>query len=83
MLNSDQGGKPGLSARDRGLLALAVVVILGAVGFIYWNVQSQMPHEVGRINVPTGSNPKVLFMKAKQNGQQGGQVSSDASSVMH
>jgi len=58
----------GISSRDRILLVLAIVGIAVAAGAIYVQIKKQMPHEVARINLPTGGSPKAQWMKTHGKG---------------
>ncbi len=59
----------GMSVREKGMLAFAVVAILLAGGLVYWTIWQQEPHGEIRVNVAPGSAPKALWMKAHKNGQ--------------
>jgi hypothetical protein len=58
--------------RKMGAIAFAVVAVLVAIGVIYWTVQSQQVQIVKTVDAGTGTNPKVLYMKAHKGDAAGG-----------
>ena len=66
--------KPGLSPRDKGLVAFVVLAVLFAGAFIYKTWSQDQGHATAHIKIPMEAMPKGAWMKSQKSGQ-------DASSV--
>jgi hypothetical protein len=54
-----------------GMIAFAVIAFIVAAGVIFWTIQSQQLQIVKTVDGGTGTNPKVQFMNAQKEAQQG------------
>ena len=70
-----------MDAKKMGMIAFAVVALIVAAIVIFKTVQSQQVQVVKTIDAGTGTNPKVLYMKAQKAGQAGGDSAKDPNSV--
>jgi hypothetical protein len=66
-----------MDSRKAAMVAFSVIALLAAAGVIYWTIKSQQPQVVMTIDGGTGTNPKVLFMKAQKEKAAGGGAEKD------